>query len=342
MMVSSSILAAGPLGEFLKAAYGWEGTVTCRLLRAGINHTYSVEIKDNATQPASLKFVFRVYSLNWRSQSEILAEIGLIQELKEGGLPVSYPLPAKNGSFIVPVWAPEGQRFGLLFSFAEGSKVHRYPMEVHREAGRVMARFHELTKGKKIEREHYDLARLLHQPFQTIALYLSAEAEEMNYLKELASRLEHELSEAAPFLRNGVVHLDIWFENFVITADQQLILFDFDFCGNGWPGLDLAFYSMQVHNSERYEAALYEPNLQAFLEGYQSVLEIPAIERKLLPQLGLALFIFYLGIQCQRFENWSNTFLSEDYLKRFINGLIRRYDLLYSKGAPAPDRALPG
>ncbi len=286
------------------------------------------------------KFVFRLYSLNWRSREEILAEIELIQQLKAGGIAVSYAIPAPDGEFIQHVMAPEGLRYGLLFSYAAGEKMHRYPLEVHREAGRMMARFHQLTSGHEIARETYDLDRLLTKPFEYISRYLSADAEEMIYLQNLSIRLKQlfetidpGLGAAPSILRKAVVHLDIWFENFAITADQHLILFDFDFCGNGWPALDLAFYTMQVHNSERYDAALYQPNLDAFLEGYQSILPISAEELNLLPELGLALYIFYLGIQCQRFENWSNTFLSEDYLKRFINGLIRRYETIYS-----PDR----
>jgi hypothetical protein len=41
--------------------------------------------------------------------------------------------------------------------------------------------------------------------------------------------------------------------------------------------------------------------------------------------LGVSLYFFYLGIQCQRFENWSNSFLNETYLKRFINLLVKTY-----------------
>jgi Ser/Thr protein kinase RdoA (MazF antagonist) len=351
---SSSILAAAELGSFLQSVYRWKGEVICRLLRAGINHTYLLEIREsgsavdqnsvdhNALQTSEpiQQFVFRLYTLNWRSKEEILAEIDLIQQLKEGGIAVSYAIPAPDGEFIQQIMAPEGLRYGLLFSYAAGEKMHRYPLKVHREAGRLMARFHQLTVGNEIARETYDLNRLLIKPFEHISRYLSAEAEEMVYLRNLSLRLQQLLKAVDPgftgsrtttnsgssLLRKGVVHLDIWFENFAITADQQVILFDFDFCGNGWLALDLAFYTMQAHNSERYDAALYQPNLDAFLEGYQSILPIPAEELNLLPELGLALYIYYLGIQCQRFENWSNTFLSEDYLKRYINGLIRRYE----------------
>ncbi len=52
-----------------------------------------------------------------------------------------------------------------------------------------------------------------------------------------------------------------------------------------------------------------------------------------LEQQGLkARYFFYLGVQCQRYDNWSNAFLSENYLKRFINGLVKRYYDIYKLG----------
>jgi Ser/Thr protein kinase RdoA (MazF antagonist) len=327
--VSSSIVSAEALGLFLKQQYGWDQFISCRLLRAGINHTYLVESSTG-------KYVFRLYSLNWRTRTEIQEEIELVRELKEKGLSVSYALPSRSGEYIIELMAPEGIRSGVLFSFAEGTKQHQYPVELHREVGRLMATFHKITSNRVLQRTTYNLQRLLEEPFIYINQYLGSATAEMQYLKTLSIRLLEQLGKEEANLRKGAVHLDIWFENFAITPEQQLILFDFDFCGNGFQGLDLAFYQMQVYNLARYEQAAYSPNLAAFLEGYQSVLPIPEEELRLLPELGLAVMIFYLGVQCQRFENWSNTFLSEDYLKRFINGIIRRYDELHPTGATRP------
>lgn len=316
-------MSAASLGEFLAVYYGWKDEISCRLLRAGINHSYLI-------QTPSEKFVFRLYSLNWRSRTEIQAEIELVKELKEKGLAVSFALATLSGSYIVEVNSPEGLRLGVLFTFAAGNKQHQYPVELHKEVGRLMAGIHRVTINRSLPRTDYSCQRLLQDPLPYIAQYLAADTEEMRYLTSLSLRLQEVLAEQEVNLRKGVVHLDIWFENFAITPDRQIILFDFDFCGNGFLGLDLAFYRMQVFNSARYEHGVYSPNLAAFLEGYQAELPIPDEELRLLPELGLALMIFYLGVQCQRFENWSNTFLSEDYLKRYINGIIRRYDELNS------------
>ncbi|MDB5136609.1 MAG: aminoglycoside phosphotransferase [Mucilaginibacter sp.] len=86
----------------------------------------------------------------------------------------------------------------------------------------------------------------------------------------------------------------------------------------------LLITSLQLHSTEKDEN---ECNLKvgAFLKGYESVNKLSNEEKGLLPMLGISLYFFYLGIQCQRFDNWSNTFLNENYLKRFINLLVKKY-----------------
>ncbi|MBI3232660.1 MAG: hypothetical protein HYZ42_01225 [Bacteroidetes bacterium] len=61
------------------------------------------------------------------------------------------------------------------------------------------------------------------------------------------------------------------------------------------------------------------------MEGYESICPVSDEEKRMIPMLGLSLYMFYLGVQCQRYDNWSNSFLSENYLKRFINGIVVRY-----------------
>lgn len=109
-----------------------------------------------------------------------------------------------------------------------------------------------------------------------------------------------------------------------ITKDGQITIFDFDFCGNGWLSYDIAYYILQLHSTEHDNS---QRNLKAayFLRGYESVTKISDEEKRILPMLGVSLYFFYLGIQCQRYDNWSNVFLNETYLKRFINLLVRKY-----------------
>ena len=147
----------------------------------------------------------------------------------------------------------------------------------------------------------------------------------MEWLQNTQKYLLKEFEEAdSTKLRHGIVHLDIWPDNFNVTKENETTLFDFDFCGNGWLCLDIAYYILQLNSVERDEA-ICKSKVAHFLKGYESITKISAEEKQLLPMLGLSLFFFYLGVQCQRFDNWSNVFLNEDYLKRFITVLVMRY-----------------
>lgn len=125
-------------------------------------------------------------------------------------------------------------------------------------------------------------------------------------------------------LRKGIVHLDIWFDNLNISDDNNITLFDFDFCGNGWLCLDIAYYIMQLHNIEK-DAAVRAEKMNAFYDGYKLIEKIGKEERALIRTLGVSLYYFYLGVQCSRFDNWSNMFINEVYLKRYISVLIKGY-----------------
>ena len=323
---TNSNLSATHLGLFLQEKYSLSKDTKCQLVKAGINDTYLVI--DNLD-----KFVFRVYSLNWRSKIEIDEEIKLLNQLKENAISISYPLSDKERNYIQILNAPEGDRFAVLFTFASGEKQHLISEETHFQIGQLMARLHKITHNQKINRTDYTPKVILIDSLKKVSDFLKSDTEEMSFMKSAQTYLSKEFENAdISKIRQGVVHLDIWFDNLNITTDNQVTLFDFDFCGNGWLGLDIAYYILQLHNIEKYEAKDYQPKVESFIKGYESVTPISEEEKRLIPMLGVSLYFFYLGVQCQRYDNWSNSFLSENYLKRFINGLVKRYYDIYKLG----------
>jgi Ser/Thr protein kinase RdoA (MazF antagonist) len=324
--VTNSNLSATHLGLFLQEKYSLSQNTTCQLIKAGINDTYLVT--DNAD-----KFVFRVYSLNWRSKLEIEEEIKLLNQLKENDISISYPLPDKVSNYIQTLSAPEGDRFAVLFTFASGEKQHIISEETHFQIGQLIARIHKITISQKLNRIDYTPEVILVDSLKNVSTFLKSDTVEMDFMKSAQTYLLKEFENAnIAEIRQGVVHLDIWFDNLNITNDNKVTIFDFDFCGNGWLCLDIAYYILQLHNIEKYEAKDYQPKVDSFIQGYESVTPISAEEKRLIPMLGVSLYFFYLGIQCQRYDNWSNSFLSENYLKRFINGLVKRYYDIYHLG----------
>jgi len=307
--VITSILSAKELGEFIKEKYKLNENFTCRLIRTGMNHTYF--ISDNET-----KYVLRIYSHNWRSKSEILAEINLLNLLKNNDISVSFPILDKNGNVIQQINAPEGIRQAVLFSFAEGGKVRFMDKETCFSIGSLMAKIHNQTVDKKNERINYNLETLLKLPYEYSKTFFSEKLDEMKFIKEQSEVIGKSFKENYENISNGIVHLDIWYDNMSVTDKNEITLFDFDFCGNGSLILDVAYFCMQLFHIET-DKAEYELKLKEFLNGYNSIRKLSDLELKLIPNAGSSIWIFYLGIQVKRFD-WSNVFLSENYLKMYI------------------------
>jgi Ser/Thr protein kinase RdoA (MazF antagonist) len=315
--VVCSTLSATHLATFLQQQYAFGAATACRLLRAAINHAYLVT-------NGEYRYVFRVYSYNWRSDLEITEEIRLLQVLKENDIPVSYALPDPQGNFIQHIPAPEGMRMGVLFSYAKGEKVLNYSEALHYKLGAIMARMHKVTQQMPLQRVQYNPAVLLLHPFERLKQFISIETEEMRFMQHAQKHLLQLYYNApAAALRQGVVHMDIWFDNLNIHNSEAITLFDFDFCGNGWQLHDIAYYMLQLMATEK-EPGQHQLKLDSFIKGYESVTPIPEAEKQLIPAASVAMYFFYLGVQCQRFENWTNTFLNETYLKRYINLLVKK------------------
>ncbi len=315
--VYDSRLSASHLGTFLQSRYSLNAPLQCRILKTGINHSYLLNDGDK-------KLVFRLYSYNWRTKTEIEEEIRLLKLLNENSVPISYPIADATGSFIQEIMAPEGLRFGVLFSFAEGEKIRSFTDDMHFNIGIAMARFHQVTHNLALERVTYNVETLLILPLQRAQTFFAAGSETMTFLKTSTHQLVEKLKEInLKEVRTGTVHLDIWFDNMHVTPNGEVTFFDFDFCGNGWQTLDLAYFNVQLFNTE-FDADEYQRKLQRFLEGYETIVKISDEEKRLIPYLAVSLWFFYLGVQCKRFDDWGNLFISEDYFKRFI-GLIQKW-----------------
>ena len=315
--VTASTISAGYLGQFLREKYGFDPTTTCKLFRTGINHLYVVTT-------AKGRFVFRVYTLNWRTRFEISEEIRLLNHLKENNVPVAYPIADKNNNFIQLLNAPEGERFGVLFSFAPGAKMSAFSQQASFHIGVAMARMHRLTENFQLQRVTYSPQTLLVDSLAISKSFFLNTSDDMIFVDRTTKYLIQEYNAVKTSeVRHGVIHFDIWFDNLHFNGGDEITIFDFDFCGNGWLCYDIAYFMLQLYNTQKSEIQ-YEEKLKSFLEGYESVVAISKEEKRIIPFLSISIWFFYLGTQCDRFDNWSNVFLSEEYLKRFI-GMIKKW-----------------
>ena len=264
--VTESTLSAIHLGHFLQKKYNLSSATDCQLFRTGINHLYILTDGEN-------KFVFRIYTLGWRSKQEIAEDVRLLNHLKVNYIPISFPIADQDHNFIQEFDAPEGTRYGVLFSFAKGEKKSRFTAENSYQVGLAMGRMHKVTAGFELQRVTYTPEVLLVRSLESAKQFYKPDSDEMNFV--------------------------------------------FDFCGNGWLCYDIAYYMVQLYNTNPVETE-YQDKLNRFLEGYKSIVKISDEERKIIPFLVVSIWFFYLGIQCEKFDTWSKLFLNEDHLKRFI------------------------
>lgn len=313
--VLTSTISAEYLARILQEKYGFGTTCTCRLFRAGINHTYMVQAGEE-------KYVLRVYSHNWRSETEIREEIRLLNLLHEHQVSVSFPLVDLTKNYIQTLDAPEGLRYAVLFTYAEGEKIRNLTPITCQNIGRLMAKMHQVTLEQPIDRIAYNAHTLTQLPYHYATAYFPESMPEMMFVQNAGKFLTSHFQQAdATSLRKGIVHLDMWYDNMNIENESTITIFDFDFCGCGWLVLDIAYFSMQLFHTEP-DKTQFELKLEAFLKGYEQVTPIAEEERRMIPYAGLAIWIFYLGVQSQRFDNWSNIFLTNNYLKHYI-GLVK-------------------
>jgi len=321
--VTTSTLSETELGKFIREKYTLNENYKCKLFRTGVNHTYF--ITDNET-----KFVVRVYCYKWRTKIEIEQELELLNLLKKESVSISYPIPDKNGNLIQEINAPEGIRYVVLFSFAKGEKLRFMSNKTCYSIGLLMAKIHNITENRKIERVNYNSEILINKSYNYLKTFFAEDLDEMKLVKEIGSKISKKINEINIIdNQNGIVHLDIWYDNLSVNNENEITIFDFDNCGNGRLILDVGYFCKQLFFIET-DKKEYEIKVNSFLKGYQEKRFLSENELKLIPEAGASIFIFYLGVQAQRFD-WSNIFLSENYLKMFVGRIKNWIDYCETK-----------
>uniref|UniRef100_UPI0040472B27 phosphotransferase n=1 Tax=Flavobacterium sp. TaxID=239 RepID=UPI0040472B27 len=321
--VITSTLSETELGKFIKEKYELNENFKCKLFRTGVNHTYF--ITDNET-----KFVVRVYCYKWRTKIEIEQELELLNLLKKESVSISYPISDKNGDLIQEINAPEGIRYVVLFSFAKGEKLRFMSNKTCYSIGLLMAKIHNITENRKVERVNYNSEILINKSYNYLKTFFAEDLDEMKLVKEIGSKISKTIDESNIIEKqNGIVHLDIWYDNLSVNNENEITIFDFDNCGNGLLILDVGYFCKQLFFIET-DKKEYEIKVNSFLKGYQEKRFLSDNELKLIPEAGASIFIFYLGVQAQRFD-WSNIFLSENYLKMFVGRIKNWIDYYETK-----------
>lgn len=312
----NSTLSPYEIGQLIQEKYGLTDKTECNIFRLAMNHLYIVHDGEN-------KYVFRVYTHHWRTPLEIEEELRLLNHLKEADRQIAFPIADQSNKFIQKIEAPEGIRFGVLFSYAKGIKTAKFSPETSFLIGQALAKVHQSTENIKLMRMSYNAENLLKNPVIRTKKFYNKNTSEIEFLESLSDFLTLKMeNEDKQKMRYGVVHLDVWFDNLHIDDEKEVTFFDFDFCGNGYLCFDISYFLFQLFTTHLNEQD-YQVKADSFIRGYETITKITPEEKKFLSFACLAIMNYYISIQCDRFEYWTNIFLNKDHLKRMVGNLKR-------------------
>jgi Ser/Thr protein kinase RdoA (MazF antagonist) len=309
-----SILSASALLLYAQERYDIGDGIECKFISLGLNDTYQL-------RTSSGKYILRVYRINWRSLSDILYELDILLHLHRKGVPISFPLPMRDGSLYSTLNTQEGPRKAVLLTYAEGTPLpwsRNESYEVFSRAyGRSVAQIHNALDdfSSQHARFHLDLYHLLDKPLQTTLPLLADRPEDQAYILRVVDMLKEQVARLpASALEWGACHGDFHGGNGYITSDQQVTFFDFDCCGPGWRAYDIA-----VFRWSRVENSPDERQWEAFLAGYLQRRTMQPVDLAAVPLFVAIRQIWLQGLRTSLAPDWGYSFLSDDYFDVSMN-----------------------
>jgi Ser/Thr protein kinase RdoA (MazF antagonist) len=309
--VVRSVLAVEALGPLLAQAYA-RPVQRVTLIKALMLDTYLVEAEE--------RFIFRIYPLRRRTRAEIEAEVSVLLQLQEAGAPLSAPLARADGGWLTALPAPEGERYGVLFSYAPGKSLRQARTAANvRAFGRALATVHALGEGVTMPaaRAALDGELLLEAPLATLRATFPRRAADWEFLVEVAQGWQARVAGAprqAPLW--GLCHGDAGTVNANVTEMGEVTLFDFDLCGPGWRAYDVGTVLIDTE----------EETAVAFRQGYEAVRPLLAVEEGLLPWMQMAQQIWMLGMRAWHVNAWGSGYFADHFVDRVLDAIRVQYE----------------
>jgi Ser/Thr protein kinase RdoA (MazF antagonist) len=309
--VLRSKIAVESLADTIEARYAVK-VLHCHLIKGTIRDTYFV-----ATPAKS--YVFCLYGHRHREEVAIDAEIRLLTQLAHGGLRVPTAIPTMDGEWLLRFAAPEGMRFGVLFSHLPGKSLARQP-DAHQaeRVGRALATLHVAmdTLPNLLHRPVIDIDALVRRPLAAFGA--------VGYRPDALSVLQDAAATLLPLLQrlpvsssgHGMVHGDVIPSNLLVMPDDGLAFVDFDCCGYGWRVTDLGAFLGEL----RFWNAL-PLTADAFVAGYEQVRSLAPWEHQALPVFESLAILQALGIPAARINEWGSAALADEYIDTLLGHL---------------------
>ena len=169
-----SVLNSSELLAKIIPKYDMPHPKSCEFWQRGLNDTYKLS---SGTED----FVLRVYRNNWRTPSAITFELEVLMYSHQKNARIAIPVARKDGGFITPILAPEGERYVIVTQYAKGKTLKFEDVKDAITFDQAAADIHRCSFGFKSShgRHTLDLKHLIDEPLESIQLYLGF-AEKLN------------------------------------------------------------------------------------------------------------------------------------------------------------------
>jgi Ser/Thr protein kinase RdoA (MazF antagonist) len=312
--------------------YSLKPPIKCHLFALSINDTYMVKTTDR-------NYFLRVYQYDWRSQQDIETEVELLNYLCQQEIPVSVPLKSKDGKYLQTLDAPEGTRYAVLFTEAEGKPV-RMDNKQSYLYGQLVGRMHVCTDEmeRTYQRFHIDLRYLIDEPLGFVEPFLAHRREDFDYLRNIGQKLKTRMRDLLPKTKPeyGICHGDLHRDNVHFDKNGDMTLFDFDCFGYGWRAYDIAVFLWNKWAGRgdfgdwSSQAAERRTRLwNSFLKGYNEERQLSDNELITTKVFVPIRHIWRLGLHTHGSERWGRNWIQDEYFDGNIE-FIRKW-IEYSK-----------
>ncbi|MEM7258120.1 MAG: phosphotransferase [Pseudomonadota bacterium] len=270
--VTYSTASAVDLLKFVSDEYALNSPLRCRFWTRGANDTYLIYCAD-------ARYSLRVYRHDTFTREAVEFEAEVLNHLHSQGSGVARPVARRSGGSVAEIQMPEGCRFVLLSTFAEGSAPDYKLPNNCRAVGESVAWLHTHTDNfhTALRRPDLDLATLLDDSLQIIRPYIDGRPADLELIEQMAATAHETVqSMVADKPDVGVCHGDLHGGN-LHMHNGAVTHYDFEECAVGFRAYDLATFKWGVcMGRKRTDRWL------AFLQGYESVRPIADCDRALI------------------------------------------------------------
>ena len=272
--VIHSTLDPTALTAEIERRYALPAPVRCRLISRANNDFYEVRASE-------ARYALRVAKADFWPAGAYNYELDLTAHLATAGCRVPVPIPARDGTRLFTLEAPEGIRTVTLASWLDGkSYTKSLNIDDARDLGGVLAALHRAGAGfASAHARPISNATHIAQHMPALADMLAGQSADRAFYIAAGEAVRASYAAIDPAkVPAGPVHGDFQFANVLKDGEGRIGALDFDTCGEGFLAEDIFTFVW------RADMEIGDPRVvEAFLAGYNAVRPLSAGEAPCLP-----------------------------------------------------------